>query len=60
MALMVGVDGGLGSSTHRALTWNSLCVPSSDGDTHSGSVAFRLNSLHNTSGFLSLCRVLDV
>ena len=28
MASMVGVDGGgLGSSTQRALTWKSLCVP---------------------------------
>ena len=33
-----------------ALTWKSLCVTSSDGDTHSGSFAFRLNSLQNTSG----------
>ena len=48
---MVGVDGGLGSPTHRALTWKSLCVPSSDGDTHSGSFAFRLNSLQ------ALCRI---
>ena len=43
MASMVGVGGGLGSSTQRALTWKSLCVPSSDGDTHSGSFAFRVN-----------------
>ena len=53
-------DGGLGSSTQRTLTWKSLCVTSSDGDTHSGSFAFRLNCLQNTSGFLSLCRVLDL
>ena len=39
MASMVGVDGGgLGSSTERALTWKSLCVPSSEDDTHSGSL----------------------
>ena len=25
-----GVDGWLGSSTQRALTWKSLCVPSSE------------------------------
>ena len=55
---MDGVDGALGSSTQRALTWKSLCVPSSDGDTHSCSFAFRLNSLQNTSGFLSLFRDL--
>ena len=35
VALMVGVDVGLGSSTQRALTWKSLCVTSTDGDTHS-------------------------
>ena len=29
-----GVDGWLGSSTQRALTWKSLCVPSGDGGTH--------------------------
>ena len=40
VASMVGVDGGLGSSTQRALTWKSLCVPSSEGDTHSGSLLF--------------------
>ena len=51
VASMVGVDGGLGSSTQRALTWKSLCVSSSDGHTHSCSFAFRLNSLQNTSGF---------
>ena len=55
---MVGVDGGLGSSAQRALTWKSLSVPSSDGDTHSGSFTFRLNSLQDISGFLSPCRVL--
>ena len=38
VASMVGVDGGLGSSTQRALTWKSLCVLSSEGDTHSGSL----------------------
>ena len=37
---MDGVDGGLGFSTQRALTWKSLCVPSSEGDTHSGSLLF--------------------
>ena len=40
LASIVGVDGGLGSSTQRALTWKSLCVPSSEGDTHSGSLLF--------------------
>ena len=47
-----GVDGGLvasmasnggvelGSSTQRALTWKSLCVPSGEDDTHSGSLFF--------------------
>ena len=40
MASMVGVDGGLGSSTQRALTWKSLCVTSGEGDTHSGSLLF--------------------
>ena len=55
-----GVDGGLGSSTQRALTWKSLCVPGSDGDTHSRSFAFRLYGLQDNSGFLSLCRVLDL
>ena len=57
---MVGVDGGLGSSTQRALTWKSLSVPSSDGDTHSCCFAFRLNILHNRSVFLSLFRDLDL
>ena len=57
---MDGVDDGLGSSTQRALTWKSLCVPSSDGNTHSGGFAVRLNSLQNTSGFLCLCHVLDL
>ena len=51
VASMVGVDGGLGSSTQGALMWKSLCVPSSDGDTHRGSFASRLNSLQNISGF---------
>ena len=60
MASKVGVDGGLGSSTQRALTWKCFCVPSGEGGTHSGSIAFRLNSLQNTSGFLSLRRVLDL
>ena len=32
---MVGFDGGLGSSTQRALTWKSLCVTSGEGGTHS-------------------------
>ena len=40
MASMVGVDGGLGSSTQRALTWKSLCVPSGEDDTHSSSLFF--------------------
>ena len=52
---MDGVDGWrrwwAGFSTQGALTWKSFCVPSSDGDTHSGSFAFRLNSVQNTSGF---------
>ena len=34
------VDGGLGSSTQRALTWKSLCVPSGVDDTHSSSLLF--------------------
>ena len=28
----------LGSTTLRALTWKSLCVPSSEFDTHRGSL----------------------
>ena len=40
VASMVDVDGGLGSSTQRALTWKSLCVPSGEGDTHSGCLLF--------------------
>ena len=41
MASMVEADGGgLGSSTQRALTWKSLCVPSSEFGTHSGSLLF--------------------
>ena len=60
MASMGGVYGGLGSSTQRAPTWTSHCVPSSDGDTHSCSFAFRLNSLQNTRRFLSLFRDLDL
>ena len=41
MALMDGVDGGgLGSSTQRALTWKSFCVPSGEDDTHSSSLLF--------------------
>ena len=40
MASMVGVEGGLGSSAQRALTWKSLCVPSGEDDTHSGSLLF--------------------
>ena len=40
VASMDGVDGGLGSSTQRALTWKSLCVCSGEGDTHSGSLLF--------------------
>ena len=38
MASMVDVDGGLGSSTQRALTWKSFCVPSGEDDTHSSSL----------------------
>ena len=53
MASMVGVDGGgLGSSTQRALTWKSLCVPSSEDDTHSGILLFSLDSLQENSGFV--------
>ena len=34
-----GVDGGgLVASTQRALTWKSLCLPSSEFDTHRGSL----------------------
>ena len=40
VASMVGVDGGLGSSTQRALTWKSLCVLSGEDDTHNGSLLF--------------------
>ena len=40
MASMVGVDGGLGSSTQRALTWKSLCVPSGEDGTHSSCLFF--------------------
>ena len=39
-ASMVGVDGGLGSSTQRALTWKSLCVPSGEDGAHSSSLFF--------------------
>ena len=50
---MVDADGGgLGSSTQRALTWKSLCVPSREDDTHSGSLPFRPNSLQDNSGFV--------
>ena len=35
-----GVDGKLGSSTQRALTWKSLCVPSGEDGTHSSSLFF--------------------
>ena len=38
------VDGGLGSSTQRALTWKSLCVPSGEFGMHSGSLLSVLNS----------------
>ena len=34
------VDGGLGSSTQRALTWRSLCVPSGEDGTHSSGFFF--------------------
>ena len=34
------VDGGLGSSTQRALTWKSLCDPSGEDGTHSSSLIF--------------------
>ena len=40
VASMDGVDGGLGSSTQRALTWKSLCDPSGADDTHSSSLHF--------------------
>ena len=40
VASMVGVDGGLGSSTQRALTLKSHCVPSGENDTHSSSLLF--------------------
>ena len=40
VASMGGVDGGLGSSTQRALTWKSLSLSSGDGDTHSCSLHF--------------------
>ena len=58
MASMVGVDGGLGSSTQRALTWKSLCVPSSEFDTHSSSLLFAFTVCRMSSG-LSLCLVGD-
>ena len=38
MASMGGVDGGLGSSTQRALTWKFHCVPSGEFGMHSGSL----------------------
>ena len=40
VASMVAVDGGLESSTQRALTWKSFCVPSVEGEPHSGSLLF--------------------
>ena len=43
-------NGGLGSSTQRALTWNSLCVLSGEGGTH---------SLQDVKWLLSLCLVVD-
>ena len=50
MASMDGVDGGgLGSSTQRALTWKSLCVPSIEGDTPP-----RLDSLQDVKWRLSI------
>ena len=64
MASMVDADGGgLGSSTQRALTWKSLCVPSGEDDTHSGSLLSVLNSLQENSGFVPvpfsrLCQLL--
>ena len=55
MASMDGVDGGgLGSSTQRALTWKSLCVPSSEGDTHSGSLLFVWTVCRMSSGVCPL------
>ena len=56
---MFGVDGWLGSSTHRALTWKSLCVPSRDGDTHSCSLVF-LQQTADCQLFLSLLRGFDL
>ena len=57
LASMVGVVGWLGSSTQRALTWKSLCVPSSEGDTHSGSVLF-VEQCAGYQWLLSPCLVL--
>ena len=37
-------DGELGSSTQRALTWKSLCVPSGEFGMHRGSLLSVLNS----------------
>ena len=56
MASMVGVDGGLGSSTQRALTWKSLCVPSSEGDTHRGSLLFVGTVCRITIAFVPVSR----
>ena len=54
MASMVGVDGGLGSSTQRALTRKSLCVPSGEDGTHSSSLFFVLNRMQDVSGVCPL------
>ena len=53
------VDGGLGSSTQRALTWKSLCVPSGEDGTHSSSLFFALNRMQDVQWRLSMCLVVD-
>ena len=68
MASMGGIgDGDLGSSTQRALTWKSLCVPSGEFGMHRGSLLSVLNSCLRTVvltclifSCLTACLLLDV
>ena len=52
------VDGGLGSSTQRALTWKSLCVPSGEFGMHRGSLLSVLNSCLRIA-VLATCRIFS-
>ena len=44
--------GGLGSSTQRALTWKSLCVPSGEDDTHSSGWFFVFSECRMSVAFV--------